>query len=157
MSKQVKPGQAKKKAKRICVLVLGMHRSGTSALTRVISLLGAKLPKHLMPANFANETGYWEAVELNIYLDKILRWVEEGRCPGHSITALALRSVLFNLSASNALIATLHCEWAGVRNAQPPSREPGPGFAEMNPRLHRQLPSWLQSVGNNTFQFDAGE
>lgn len=31
------------------ILVLGMHRSGISALTRIISLLGADLPPNLMP------------------------------------------------------------------------------------------------------------
>jgi GT2 family glycosyltransferase len=34
-------------ANRKCILVLGMHRSGTSAFTRVFNLLGAELPKHV--------------------------------------------------------------------------------------------------------------
>src|SRR4051812_21010366 len=33
---------------RRALVVLGMHRSGTSAMTRMLSLLGASLPKHLM-------------------------------------------------------------------------------------------------------------
>ena len=45
---------------RRAVIVLGMHRSGTSALTRVISLLGADLPSSLMPANLSNEAGFFE-------------------------------------------------------------------------------------------------
>lgn len=50
---------------RSCILVLGMHRSGTSALTRVISLLGAALPKNLMsPLPNDNETGFWEPRDL---------------------------------------------------------------------------------------------
>ena len=40
---------------RICLLVLGMHRSGTSAMTRVISLLGADLPKTLLGEGHGNE------------------------------------------------------------------------------------------------------
>ena len=43
---------------RRAVVVLGMHRSGTSALTRVVSLLGADLPSRLIPANVANEAGF---------------------------------------------------------------------------------------------------
>ena len=39
---------------RICLLVLGMHRSGTSALTRVLSLLGADLPTTLLSGTRAN-------------------------------------------------------------------------------------------------------
>lgn len=46
---------------RIAVLVLGMHRSGTSALTRVLSLLGCDLPETLMGANETNEAGHWES------------------------------------------------------------------------------------------------
>ena len=50
---------------RTCVVVLGMHRSGTSALTRVISLLGASLPKNMMPpAAQNNALGFWEPARL---------------------------------------------------------------------------------------------
>lgn len=57
---------------RICVLVLGMHRSGTSALTRVLNMLGCDLPKNIVPAHTSNEAGHWEpssVVQLN---DEIL-------------------------------------------------------------------------------------
>ena len=43
------------------VLILGMHRSGTSALTRVLNLLGVELGSELMAAaEDNNETGFWE-------------------------------------------------------------------------------------------------
>jgi GT2 family glycosyltransferase len=59
--------------KRTCILVLGMHRSGTSALTRVLSLLGAALPKNLMPpAPANNEMGFWEPIQLAILHDQML-------------------------------------------------------------------------------------
>jgi hypothetical protein len=38
-----------------------MHRSGTSALTGVLGLVGAGLPAHLMPATPANPRGYFES------------------------------------------------------------------------------------------------
>ncbi len=44
----------------IAVLVLGMHRSGTSALTRVLNLLGVTLGDDLMPAGPDNPSGFWE-------------------------------------------------------------------------------------------------
>jgi len=53
---------------RQCVLVLGMHRSGTSAVARVLSLIGAGLPRHVMAASGSNLAGHWEPkriVELN--------------------------------------------------------------------------------------------
>lgn len=57
---------------RRCVLVLGMHRSGTSALTRVLSLFGATLPARLLGAGVGNETGHWEPEALISYHDRLL-------------------------------------------------------------------------------------
>ena len=59
-------------AKRTCILVLGMHRSGTSLLTRIISLLGARLPKTLMAPNGSNQAGYWESQALTAINDDLL-------------------------------------------------------------------------------------
>lgn len=49
---------------RRALVVLGMHRSGTSALTGVLGLAGAGLPAHLMPATAANPRGYFESQTL---------------------------------------------------------------------------------------------
>lgn len=70
----------RKASKRKCILVLGMHRSGTSALTRVLSLMGARLPQNLMPAVAGNnDLGFWEPIkiaEMNAHLlaDAGSRW-----------------------------------------------------------------------------------
>lgn len=62
--------------KRACLLILGMHRSGTSAMTRVTSLLGADLPQTLLDgtgANLAsNPKGHWESEPLVRLNDEIL-------------------------------------------------------------------------------------
>jgi len=42
------------------ILVLGPHRSGTSALTRVLNLLGVDLGSEMLPPKFDNQQGYWE-------------------------------------------------------------------------------------------------
>ena len=50
------------------LLILGMHRSGTSALTRVVNLLGARLAADLVPPACDNPLGFWEssrAIALN--------------------------------------------------------------------------------------------
>ncbi|PZX22834.1 hypothetical protein LY44_02687 [Rhodobacter capsulatus] len=44
----------------ICLLVLGMHRSGTSMLTRLLNIAGYALPGNLLGANEGNKTGHWE-------------------------------------------------------------------------------------------------
>jgi hypothetical protein len=58
--------------RRKAILVLGMHRSGTSALGGVVNALGAAGPQNLMPANHANPKGYWESVPLNLANDELL-------------------------------------------------------------------------------------
>jgi len=60
------------KPERHAVLVLGMHRSGTSALTRVLNMLGLDLPKTIAGASEGNETGHWESHKLNALDDSIL-------------------------------------------------------------------------------------
>ena len=53
---------------RKALLILGMHRAGTSALARVAALRGADLPEHILPPNEGNVSGYWEpqaVVDLN--------------------------------------------------------------------------------------------
>lgn len=50
-------------SQRQLLMILGMGRSGTSALTRVLSLCGASLPETLLSADEANSAGYWEPAE----------------------------------------------------------------------------------------------
>jgi len=55
------------------VLVLGMHRSGTSALTRVLNLLGLDAGRDvLMGASESNPTGHWEVERLTSFNDRLL-------------------------------------------------------------------------------------
>lgn len=57
---------------RIGVMVLAMHRSGSSALSRVLNLLGCDLPKTLMAADPNNQSGYWESDVLYKFNEKLL-------------------------------------------------------------------------------------
>lgn len=52
----------------VALFVLGPQRSGTSALTRVLSLCGGTLPSAMLGADANNPLGYWEpraAISLN--------------------------------------------------------------------------------------------
>lgn len=49
---------------RTAILVLGMHRSGTSATTRVLNLLGAELGANLLEAQADNAKGFWEQADV---------------------------------------------------------------------------------------------
>ncbi len=59
-------------ATRTAVFVLGMHRSGTSALARVLNLLGAALPRRVLPAGLGNELGHWEPEAAVALHDRLL-------------------------------------------------------------------------------------
>jgi hypothetical protein len=71
------------------IVVLGMHRSGTSALTRVVNLLGADLgPDSDLLTEYDNPLGHWESKSLMACNDAILDafgrswdfppWLEDG-------------------------------------------------------------------------------
>ncbi len=54
-------------------LVLGMHRSGTSAVTRLLALAGCGLPKDLVPADDHNARGYFEPWRVAVFNSERLR------------------------------------------------------------------------------------
>lgn len=56
------------------IVVLGMHRSGTSAITRVINLLGVPLVgvSSLLPPTQDNPAGHWESGPLTVFNDSLL-------------------------------------------------------------------------------------
>jgi hypothetical protein len=59
--------------KRSIILVVGFHRSGTSAITRVLNILGTELPhKLLKPVLGNNERGFWESETIVEIHEKIL-------------------------------------------------------------------------------------
>jgi hypothetical protein len=63
----------RKTGSRDVVLVLGMHRSGTSSVAGSLVKLGARAPKTLEEANRFNPRGYWESTRLMALNDEILR------------------------------------------------------------------------------------
>ncbi|MCX7310150.1 MAG: hypothetical protein NTV56_00080 [Alphaproteobacteria bacterium] len=60
------------KARRTGVLVLGMHRSGTSALSGMLVGLGCAAPRTLMGASSTNVRGHWESASIVALNDEIL-------------------------------------------------------------------------------------
>ena len=70
---------------RNCLLVLGMHRSGTSALAGVLAKLGAYPGSSLMPAHEdINPKGFWEHEEIVRLHDDLLAMLDaawDDECP----------------------------------------------------------------------------
>ncbi|MDX1605007.1 MAG: hypothetical protein R3202_02375, partial [Candidatus Competibacterales bacterium] len=54
------------------MLVLGMHRSGTSALSRMLNLYGLDIASRLLPASENNRRGFWESEELVALHDQLM-------------------------------------------------------------------------------------
>lgn len=54
------------------VLVLGMHRSGTSLLTQILCLSGATPPENLLQPSSDNPGGYWESEPVIAFNDYLL-------------------------------------------------------------------------------------
>ena len=114
------------------VLVLGMHRSGTSALTRVLNLLGVELGGSLMRAAASNETGFWEhqdVVDIHAALLKALgmTWDDPRRLPDGWLASDAGRD------AAAALLARLSGDFANASL-----------WGVKDPRMCRFLPLWQE-------------
>ncbi|WP_340316720.1 sulfotransferase family protein [Rhizorhabdus argentea] len=82
---------------RTAILVLGMHRSGTSALARLIGYLGAALPADAIDAHADNARGYWESEAMVKADDQLLRvarssWFDPRALDLSRLDASALRS-----------------------------------------------------------------
>ena len=116
---------------RTAVLVLGMHRSGTSALARLVNFHGAALPRHLVPADQSNPRGYWESKPLVALHDELLQALDSSwddwRTPGS------------RWKESDA--AT---RFAGpIRLAIDEEFGNAPMFVLKDPRMCRTLPYWM--------------
>jgi hypothetical protein len=113
------------------ILVLGMHRSGTSALARLLSLCGAALPRHLIEADAAvNAAGFWEPREIVALHDEVLAAAGSS---WHDIRS-------FPQSWFDSAVAASFRERLGASI----TREFGaaPLLVVKDPRLCRLLPLW---------------
>lgn len=117
---------------RRCLIVLGMHRSGTSALTGALSLLGVDLGKSLIPAHAAiNAKGHWEHRDIVEIHERLLgalgsSWHDERPLPENWWRAE--RIVPFR----QELLAILHRDFSE-----------SPLWGIKDPRMCRLLPFWL--------------
>jgi hypothetical protein len=66
-------GELEMKQNKNAVLVVGMHRSGTSVLTRGLKTIGVELGDHLSSSAEDNLRGFWEDKDVLALNEKILR------------------------------------------------------------------------------------
>jgi hypothetical protein len=123
------------------LLVVGMHRSGTSAVTRVLNLLGASLPTNLMVATpDVNPTGFWESYDIAEFNDALL-----AAC-GAAWDQVMLQSPD---SLSTEILAGF--EQRADRLLQRHFAN-SPLFALKDPRIGRLLPFWQAALRRNAIE-----
>jgi hypothetical protein len=117
------------------VAVVGMHRSGTSVTTRLVSLLGLDLcrPGDLVRGHRGNEGGHWESASLVAHNDAVLAQLGAAWwCPPPSSTDVAqLAAVEDTRTAARAAF-----EWA----------QPTDQWVWKDPRNCVLLPFWRSAL-----------
>jgi hypothetical protein len=123
-------GQDKKSA----ILVVGMHRSGTSALARMLNLLGCDLPKTLLPGGPSNEPGHWESWPILTLNEEILASAGSAWDDWEAFNRAWFDSPIEDGFLERAL-KTLDDEFGASRF-----------FVLKDPRLCRILPFWIKAL-----------
>ena len=123
----------------VAILVLGMHRSGTSALTRTLNLLGAELPRNIYAARKDNPTGYWESADWIELHDEMLAacglsWDSPLPLPPSAFTPEAMAPFRARLAES------LRADFANSAM-----------FVAKDPRICRLLPLWHAALADAGF------
>jgi GT2 family glycosyltransferase len=134
-SKAATPATTPALQARTCVLVAGMHRSGTSATTRVINLLGADIASDLVdsiPGD--NDRGFWESATTYALHDRLFAsldsaWDDPYPLPDGWRESGAARA------AKRAIRAHIEMEFADSRM-----------FVVKDPRATRVLSLWLEAL-----------
>jgi GT2 family glycosyltransferase len=113
-----------------------MHRSGTSAVGRLLSLLGADLPTQTIGPDEFNPSGYWEAPELYRLHDQMLaragsRWDDWRPFQPASL------DIYDRVGLEHAFLQFLDREFHDSKL-----------FVIKDPRICRFVPIWLDVFGN---------
>jgi len=116
------------------ILVLGPHRSGTSAVARVLNLLGVDLGGEMMPPKFDNRHGYWEHQRIFDLHERLLSrtgsaWHDYRPMP------VGWRDLEEVEAIRGELVAFLRTEFGT-----------NPLWGVKDPRLCRLVPWWLDAL-----------
>ena len=118
---------------RTAILVTGMHRSGTSVLTRALSVLGARLPETLIPGrDTKGDSDYYESRAVVDVNQDILRAAGTWWAGWQEVDTAALphRDELLDRVRS-----VVRSEYAGA-----------PLVVVKDPRISRMLPLWTEAL-----------
>ena len=108
-----------------------MHRSGSSAITKGLDVMGIELGTQLMPANVHNELGYFEDIEINQLNIELLKTKNHDWNSLTPIKSDEFQGEQFTPIRNKAI--------AALRN----KLENVDVFGIKDPRLCRTLPFWM--------------
>lgn len=115
---------------RCAFVVLGMHRSGTSLLTRLLAFAGAELPKSIIPPKVDNPKGFWESFVLNAFNDKLLLHLG---CSWHEMGMVNVSKLINAELLIQEAIDVLQSEFGHAQL-----------FVVKDPRICRLMPFWIE-------------
>jgi glycosyltransferase involved in cell wall biosynthesis len=123
------------KTARQAIIVLGMHRSGTSALAGALGLLGARLPVRQLPPQPDNPKGYSESEQITAIHERLLAaagtsWFSLQRIPDEWFRSAQAASF------ADELVAAVREDYGDA-----------PLFVVKDPRMCRLLPIWRSVLG----------
>lgn len=127
-------------AGRSALLVLGMHRSGTSALSGVLSHLGYATPSTMMPAESDNPKGFFESRRVGDLNNQILGACGSSWHDWRAMEAPSLDSSMGIVFREKA--ATLIDEEFGDADH----------IVLKDPRISRVLPIWSDALAHQNYQ-----
>lgn len=116
---------------RQAIVILGMHRSGTSAMTGILGKLGAALPLDLMAPGIGNEKGHWEPEGIVATNDEILASAESHWEDWNRFNPQWYASEKYPPALEKA------------RRALRTSFDEAPLFLLKDPRICRIIPFWI--------------
>lgn len=112
-------------------VVLGMHRSGTSALTGLLGLCGLAVPRTLIPPDEGNERGHWESEPVKRLNDELLAKLQLS---WHSLARVDPETLKARRFQESRKLASSILQSEFDRGADIVLKEP---------RISRLLPFWM--------------
>jgi|694.fasta_scaffold11712_6 hypothetical protein len=126
--------QAAKSAPRKALIVLGMHRSGTSVLSALLVRAGFDAPRDLMPATLDNPQGYWESRRIAKINNRLLaaahtHWNDDSQISEQWLTSQERDS-----------------DVRAIQDVVDKEFGPSERLLIKDPRLCRLLPLWVKAL-----------
>jgi len=126
--------------KKRLIVVLGMHRSGTSAMTRALAVMGVELGNRFISTiDGVNSKGFWEDLDINAFDEELLG---------------ALKTTWYDLTPIDSVDVKVLREKGYLLRAIELIREKTKGlstFGFKDPRVTKLLPFWKEVFSYGDF------